>query len=331
MNLPITSRLKRVSIAQQTNPKAKVSGNIEGNSKKIIENISSSYEGEKMSDEEWAALPAAEKRRLNAAAGANKEGKIIKQKTKIVPGDGIDYSAVEKVKTEGTVLKPTEIRRLSRSSKKANRDVRRSEIKLSKYGTRQKDGTWEEKPGLSARKSAKFRENQKELTNANNIASNIEKGTESGQGFGKSFVSGQRDVLLGEKKKPEQDVIVRNEAKKKQEVAAQNRLTTAGQFKQSLAGIDPEGDSSEIDFDYKRFTGDAGMRDAIRSANSPRALGDENTVKKPSISNMKEKSIAYKTLKGGQNKLPKQLQDAIKAAPGKMKSSFKMKGYGKNK
>ena len=331
MNLPITSRLKRVSIAQQTNPKAKVSGNIEGDPTEIIENISSSYEGEKMSDEKWAALPAAEKRRLNAAAGANKEGEIIKQKKKIVRGNGLDYSAVEKVKTEGTVLKPTEIRRLSRSSKKANRDVRRSEIKLSKYGTRQEDGTWKENPGLSARKSAKFRENQKELKNFNNIASNVEKGTESGQGFGRSFVSGQRDVLLGEKGPEQQKVIARNEAKKKQNVAAQNRLTTAGQFKQSSGSINPEGDSSESGFDYERFTGDAGMGEAIRSANSPRALGDENTVKKPSISNMKEKSIAYKTLKGGQNKLPTQLQNAIKAAPGKMKSSFKMKGYGKNK
>ena len=86
MNLPITSRLKRVSIAKQTNPKAKVSGSIEGDSNKIIENISSSYEGLKMSDKDWAALPAAEKRRLNAAAGANKKGKIIKQKTTTVPG-----------------------------------------------------------------------------------------------------------------------------------------------------------------------------------------------------------------------------------------------------
>ena len=325
MNLPITSRLKRVSIAKQTDPKATISGNIEGNPKTVSTPKRTLKEAYALRGKEYKNLSfedyskKAKESELYGTSGG----------TKIVPGDNIDYSAVEKVKTEGTVLKPTEIRRLSRSSKKANRDVRRSEIKLSKYGTRQKDGTWEEKPGLSARKSAKFRENQKELTNANNIASNIEKGTESGQGFGKSFVSGQRDVLLGEKKKPEQDVIVRNEAKKKQEVAAQNRLTTAGQFKQSLAGIDPEGDSSEIDFDYKRFTGDAGMRDAIRSANSPRALGDENTVKKPSISNMKEKSIAYKTLKGGQNKLPKQLQDAIKAAPGKMKSGFKMKGYGK--
>ena len=327
MNLPITSRLKRVSIAKQTNPKAKVSGNIEGNPKTVStpkRTLKEAYalrgkEYENLSFEDYSKK--AKESELYGTSGG----------TKIAPGDNIDYSAVEKVKTEGTVLKPTEVRRLSRSSKKANRDIRRSEIKLSKYGTRQEDGTWKENSGLSARQSAKFRENQRELKNSNNIASNVKKGTESGKGFGGSFVSGQRDVLLGEKGAPEQKVIARNEAKKKQNVAAQNRLTTAGQFKQSSGSINPEGDSSESGFDYERFTGDAGMGEAIRSANSPRALGDENTVKKPSISNMKEKSIAYKTLKGGQNKLPKQLQDAIKAAPGKMKSSFKMKGYGKNK
>ena len=68
MNLPITSRLKRVSIAKQTNPKAKVSGSIEGDSNKIIENISSSYEGLKMSDKDWAALPAAGKKKIECSS-----------------------------------------------------------------------------------------------------------------------------------------------------------------------------------------------------------------------------------------------------------------------
>ena len=333
MNLPITSRLKRVSIAKQTNPKAKVSGSIEGDSNKIIENISSSYEGLKMSDKDWAALPAAEKRRLNAAAGANKKGKIIKQKTTTVPGSNLDYSAVEQEATKGTVFKPTEVRKLSRAVKKSGRDVSRAEKKISKYATSSEDDkgniVWTPKAGLSEKQKIKFRENKAELQGFKDIAANVRKGAESGKGFGKSFVSGQRDVLLGEKDSEQQKAIAHNEAKKKQKVATERKLTTAGRFKQSSGSINPEGDSSYGGFDYERFTGDTGMGEAIRSATAPRALGDTNTVKKPSISNMKEKSIAYKTLKGGQNKLPKQLQDAIKAAPGKMKSSFKMKGYGK--
>tara|TARA_R110002012_G_scaffold117969_1_gene266090 strand:+ start:2312 stop:2920 length:609 start_codon:yes stop_codon:yes gene_type:complete len=40
------------------------------------------YQGKKMSDAEWNALSAAERRRLNAAAGADKSGKI----TKTTPG-----------------------------------------------------------------------------------------------------------------------------------------------------------------------------------------------------------------------------------------------------
>ena len=329
MNLPITSRLKRVSIAKRTNPKAEVSGNIEGNPKTVSTPKRTLKEAYALRGEEYKNLSfedyskKAQESELYGTSGG----------TKTVPGGNLDYSAVEKKATKGTVFKPTEVRKLSRGVKKSGRDVSRAEKKISKYATSSEDDkgniVWTPKAGLSEKQKIKFRENQKELKNFNNIASNVEKGTESGQGFGRSFVSGQRDVLLGEKGPEQQKVIARNEAKKKQNVAAQNRLTTAGQFKQSSGFINPEGDSSDSSFDYERFTGDAGMGEAIRSANSPRALGDENTVKKPSISNMKEKSIAYKTLKGGQNKLPKQLQDAIKAAPGKMKSGFKMKGYGK--
>ena len=50
---------------------------------------------------------------------------------------------------------------------------------------------------------------------------------------------------------------------------------------------------------------------------------------KPSAFKMKAKSPAAKKLQGAQNTLPQHLQAAIKAAPGKMRSGFKMKGYGK--
>ena len=329
MNLPITSRLKRVSIAKQTNPKAKVSGNIEGNPKTIKTPKRTDKEAYALRGEEYKDLnfddfiKVARKSKLYGTSGG----------TEIVPGDGLDYSAVEKVKTEGTVLRPTTVRRLSRGVKKSGRDVRQSQNKLN--ATKRKLQKLKDAGITSGKKfdrlTSKFDENTSELESFKGIRDNVSKGAKSGKGFDRSFVSGQRDVLLGEKGPEQQKVIARNEAKKKQKVAAQNRLTTAGQFKQSSGSINPEGDSSESSFDYERFTGDAGMGEAIRLATSPRALGDTNTVKKPSISNMKEKSIAYKTLKGGQNKLPTQLQNAIKAAPGKMKSSFKMKGYGKNK
>jgi hypothetical protein len=50
---------------------------------------------------------------------------------------------------------------------------------------------------------------------------------------------------------------------------------------------------------------------------------------KPSAFKMKGKSPATKKLQGAQNTLPQHLQAAIKAAPGKQRSGFKMKGYGK--
>ena len=329
MNLPITSRLKRVSILKQTNPKAKVSGSIEGNSTTVSTPKRTLREAYALRGEEYKDLnfgdysKVAKESELYGTSGG----------TKIIPEGDLDYSAVEQKATKGTVFKPTEVRKLSRAVKKSGRDVSRAEKKISKYATSSKDDkgniVWTPKAGLSEKQKIKFRENKAELEGFKDIAANVRKGAKSGKGFGGTFISGQRDVLLGEKTPEQQKVIARNEAKKKQKVATEKKLTTAGRFKQSSGSINPEGDSSDGGFDYERFTGDTGMGEAIRSATAPRALGDTNTVKKPSISNMKEKSIAYKTLKGGQNKLPKQLQDAIKAAPGKMKSSFKMKGYGK--
>lgn len=332
-SIPVTTRLKsapkKVAVGKKTpDPKAKVYGNNQDDPKEIIENISSSYEGEKMSKEEWAALTPKQRRDLNAAAGANKEGKIIKQKKKIIPGEKTYYEGTLMTTTKGTVLKPTDVRRLSRSSKKANRDIRRSEIKLSKYGTRQEDGTWKENSGLSARQSAKFRENKRELTNFENIASNVEKGTESGQGFGKSFVSGQRERQQSELGK---DLVSENAQKKmlknKNEAAKRANLISSsnngGQASKAIdTGNNAAEDSSETGFNYERFTGEAGMRNAIRSALSPRALGDNNTVKKPSPQKLAPlAAIAGKALVGAV---------VNKAVSGmKKRSGFKMKGYGK--
>ena len=104
--------------------------------------------------------------------------------------------------TKGNVYRPTEVRKLSRASKKANKDVRRSEIKLSKYGTRSEDAdgkaTWKMKDGLSARKQAKFRENQQELEDAINLRKNVSKGNKSGKTFGSTYISGQRETMQSE-------------------------------------------------------------------------------------------------------------------------------------
>ena len=285
MNLPITSRLKRVSIVNKTNPKAKVSGNIEGNPKTVSTPKRTLKEAYALRGEDYKNLSfedyskKAQESELYGTSGG----------TKIVPGDNIDYSAVEKVKTEGTVLRPTTGRRLSRGVKKSGKDVRQSQNKLN--ATTRKLQKLKDAGITSGKKfdrlTSKFEENTSELESFKGIRDNVSKGAKSGKGFGGTFVSGQRDRLLGEKGPEQQKVIARNEAKKKQKVAAQNRLTTAGQFKQSSGSINPEGDSGETSFDYKRFTGEAGMRDAIRTATSPRPLGGENTVKKPSGFTMK--------------------------------------------
>ena len=127
MNLPITSRLKRASIAKQTNPKAKVSGNIEGNSKTVSTPKRTLREAYALRGKEYKNLSfedyskKAKESELYGTSGG----------TKTVLGDNLDYSAVEKKVTEGTVLKPTQVRRLSRGVKKSGRDVRQSQNKLN--------------------------------------------------------------------------------------------------------------------------------------------------------------------------------------------------------
>ena len=71
---------------------------------------------------------------------------------------------------------------------------------------------------------------------------------------------------------------------------------------------------------------------AAREAGVITAKKEDETKKpappkmKPSAFKMYAKSPATKKLQGAQNTLPQHLQDAIKAAPGKMKSPMK-KGY----
>ena len=95
---------------------------------------------------------------------------------------------------QSTVKQPWQVRQQNRAVKKSNKDIRRSEIKLSKLGTRNADGTYTMNDGLSARKQAKFRENLRELESFQSQAENIGKDVKTGKIAGETYISGQEKM-----------------------------------------------------------------------------------------------------------------------------------------
>lgn len=254
MQLPITSRVKRSPLFK-TDPKAKRGGVDEGEDKVEIKNITteSSYEGEKMSDEAWKALTPERRRELNAAVGANKEGKIITESKEevITPGEDTPYEGTLMEKTTGRRLGPQEIRANQRSTKKIQRDIRRAKIKAAK-----KKGTLT--PEL--RKQYKAEEAAAELADFQAAAKNQSSAMASGKTRNESFVSGQRERLQGEDDPTEQTA----EFKRKAKMAKQQGITTGGRFSQASQAITEGGslsdmaekvDTADFSTGYTPFTG----------------------------------------------------------------------------
>lgn len=340
-NLPITSRIKRSPLLRSDDPptdkptdpidpKAKAYGSEEGEDKEITIKKESAFEGPKMSDEEWAKLPAAEKRRLNAAAGANKEGKIITNTTKIEKGEDLNYDTDLYKKKKGDVLEPWEKRRMSRGIKKEQRDIRRAKQKLARA----------EKRG----NTIKADEAKAELEEFQAMAGRGKSARATGYATGKRDVqTGQEKMLKGDQPREQQLEQAKETAKreqaKKADKAKKKSISTGSDFKQSEGSVDPVSATVFSDFG--------------------KDLSNEDyNLDYSSAFQMKAKSPAAKKLQGNQGRLPQHLQDAVSQAPespaklgplavmagkaiigglvnkamssNKMKSSgFKMKGYGK--
>ena len=347
---PITSRIKRSPLfsygespAKQT---AKGGSTTKGDPKKIKEKKKSSYDGEKMSDEEWAALTPEKRRELNAAVGANEQGEIITEVEKTIPGEDKDIQFdVMKMKSQGTMLEPWEINRQRRSSDKANKEISRAQRKMSKYGSFSvdEDGkkTFKPNEGLSQRELRKLEKAQSELKVGRNLQTNVRTGTRKGVKAGEKFDRGQRKELLGERTEEQQKAqaerTARIEAKRAENEASGKSSGQAGGAVE-VGAVNPFAGIGNFNV-APLTTGNINYMDLLKSPTNMNKKGY----------NQKTKSPVAKALKGNQNKLPQHLQDAIKAtpespakfgallgaiaskvaSPNKAKSGFKMKGYGK--
>jgi|TARA_B110000908_G_scaffold158076_1_gene198819 hypothetical protein len=364
MNLPITSRVKRSAILktsalkltekEKAEKSAQQGGNLPPTSivgagedvivnktETVVTGPTEKFEGELATGkkaEEWAKQKAfCDGKPLGTpgCSGFHKsEGGGTEEITTQVVEKGDDVEAQTAKKREGKVQTNFEARQLGRQTKFKNRLARQSKIKQAKNkakggGTFDEEGNYVKGTKLKgkakrqfikdAKLKAKAEENRRETSDFESAADNQSEVMRSGKTIGQTT---RRDTdrtdTTADMSKPE--LIATERARLKRErLAEENNITTSGD-----KAIEPD---------------------------SPGKM-------KTSAYKMKAKSPATKKLQGNQGNLPQHLQDSIKAAPakflplaaiagkalvgalaskaaskvasaGKMRSSFKMKGYGK--
>ena len=332
MQKPITSRVKRspflkYSPAKKTkDPKAKRYGSEEGEDKIIEKEVKTpkkslqeaykdrSAEYKDLSFEEYSKKAKADP--LYGTSGGTKKVK------ETVKGEDLDYdTTIMTTKKEGTMLEPWEVRRQLRAQTRSDRQVNKKRRKMEKYGTFDKEGKFTARKGLSQKELRKLGQAETGYDTATAMSSNIQKGVKSGRAAGESYFQGQREKTKGEQPAELQLKEAERIAKKarRDEIAAASGITTS-----QAEGAPTPGQTSF-----------SGMMETAKDLGKELELNykvgqySQGITMKPSAFKMKAKSPAAKKLQGAQNTLPQHLQDAIKAAPGKMRSGFKMKGYGK--
>lgn len=332
MQKPITSRVKRspllkYSPAKQTedgNVEAIGSQNIKGKDKKVevtetrrkqsdidFEKNCYNADGSRATDKEgckWADTEGTETPSSTETITT----------TKIEPGEDKTVDAKLYRKDYQDVKEPWEVRRSNRAAKIAGRSQRRAQNKADKVARQlAKMDDADKKPGNKKydRLMAKQTETTQELENMEQGSLNVAEGRKSGKLAG-SRVRRTEDVVKTMGDYESDDAAqVRMQARQK-EIAAQSGMTTSQAEGAPMPGqtafsgaLETAKELGELDYKAGQYT--------------------QGITMKPSAFKMKAKSPAAKRLQGAQNTLPQHLQKAIKAAPGKQRSGFKMKGYGK--
>lgn len=287
---------------------ASTGGSEKGKPKTIKEEKKSSYDGEKMSDEEWAALTPEKRRELNAAVGANEQGEIITEVEKTIEGDDLDYNADLYTKKEDkVVMGPASSRKQERAGVFTSRKVNKYERQMGKYGDFDMDGKFTARKDLSQREMRKMRQAQRNLDRAKSASSNVQSGVDSGTGLGGKYYGGQRKMDKGELTKPEQKEQALREAKQERKRQSEEAI--------GAMPVNPFANMATLNVPALT-TPSINYMDLLKSSPTKMKKGYAQKAKSP----------ATKALKGAQNTLPQHLQDAIKAAPGKMRGPLK-KGY----
>lgn len=327
MNTPITSRIKRSPLLKYSplkndkDPKATSGGSEKGKDEVVTETKEVRTQASKDFESKCYNADGSRKRGVPGCKWADEEGTEAPNETetvttkKTVPGKDLDYDTTLYTKKEDKVVfDPIEVRRQERAGTIINRKINKYERQMGKYGTFDADGEFTANPDLSQRDMRKLRQARANLKGAKSASSNVQAGRESGQNIGDRYYGGQRQMDKGERTDAQQLAEAKRQAQKenRQKIAEEQNITT-GNSGQASKAITPgqQIQNMAAEFDTSKYALDFNA-------------GDYSSFLK-----MKS-SPAKKSLKGNQYKLPQHLQEAIKAAPGKLRTPMK-KGYFKNK
>jgi hypothetical protein len=270
MNLPITSRLKRVSALKKTrqqdsaidpdNPSATVGGGTK--SPDVITNESVTSEDPNLTSfKERCGKYGGVNSAAAAADGcvwsddAKDPDPIVTNTQTTTPGEDSTYTGTLKTTTTADVTQPWEDRALNRGTKVSNRMVRNSQNKLDKTKRKQqkmidkydadKDGKISDAErsemssgflGFGNKKkkfdklAAKRTENKNELETFEAAAENNKKTRSSGRKAGSNIVTGSRDTQRSERTPDQQKAQLEAEALAKKK-ASTNQMKASSPYK----------------------------------------------------------------------------------------------------
>ena len=293
---------------------ATTGGSEKGDPKEIIEKKEVRTQASKDFESKCYNEDGSRKRGVAGCKWADEEGtespsetEIIETK-KTVEGDDLDYNADLYTKKEDkVVMGPASTRKQERAGVFTSRKVNKYERQMGKYGNFDMEGNFTPNENLSQRDMRKMRQAQRNLDRAKSASSNVQSGVDSGTGIDGKYYGGQRKMDKGELDKSEQKEQAIREAKLERKRQSEGAI--------DVMPVNPFANMATLNVPALT-TPSVNYMDLLKS--SP------NKMKKGYA--QKAKSPAAKALKGAQNTLPQHLQDAIKAAPGKMRGPLK-KGY----
>ena len=315
MNSPITSRIKRSPLLQTKNEIATGSKVTPGKDKKVevtetrrkqsdidFEKNCYNADGSRATDKEgckWADTEGTE---------APSSTETITT-TKIEPGEDKVVDVDLKRKQYQDVMEgPWEQRRILRQGRMVGRQKNRYKRKLEKYGTFDADGKFTQKDGLSQKQQRKSMQFQEGLNRTESVRKRTDEGIASGKRPGSRIKRKEdRDATTGEFDDKQQTEM----GARRQEIAAASGMTTS----QAAGAVNVNANPFSQSLDSAKAIAEEGLN--YKSGGyTPFKMKGKSPAKLGPLAAIAAKAVIGKVA----GKL---------MSPGKMKSSFKMKGYGK--
>tara|TARA_R110002167_G_scaffold4340_1_gene20386 strand:+ start:548 stop:1546 length:999 start_codon:yes stop_codon:yes gene_type:complete len=331
MNLPITSRIKRSPLLQtktnnidatasQTEEGADVETIVKGKEKTKTGDFDKNWDESKYGPyDEWIKKPE-NKAKEDKFIESKQEGtgEFDPDETVVTKGEDVTIDTKLYKKEKQDVKEPWEVRRSNRAAKIQGRAQRRSQNKsdkISRQLAKMDDADKVKGNKRYDKLMAKQTENSQELSNMKQGSYNVAEGRRSGKLAGSRFEREQDATKsMGDYTDPEQKKMAFDKAKlknKQEATAAASGITTSQAAGADFVGANPFSQA----LDSAKAIGEEGLN--YKSGGyTPFKMKGKSPAKLGPLA-----AIAAKAVVG---------QVAGKLmSPGKMRSGFKMKGYGK--